>query len=202
MKNDKVLMGLLIIILVILNFILIYRFKNVSRQNEITLSEITKNNESRTLYLQQNLFLNYKFIDFVINQPLYTTNSNKSINELLEIDTSYIVLFYPIDICDVCEEDIFDILKLYTNKYPDKFIAIVPEINYASFKNSNIEKDLNIKHIIPYSNELLAFSSSYRRVILFTLDHELKLHNIYIPSKPLSEEEFKEYLDIVTDLNK
>jgi len=102
------------------------------------------------------------------------------------------------DVCDVCEADIFGILSNYTNKFPKKFIAILPLNTYLTFVNYNKEYNLNIKTILPFKGDLIDFSPNYRRAIFFTLNHKFRIQDIYVPSKPVLEKELMDYLLKIT----
>ena len=192
-KNFYFVAGVLLLP-VLMNLLLSHK---VRVNNEKFYSEkqtINSNWSSRIHYLKRNLFLNYKFTDVEIEKQL-VTSENVPIDIVLN-DASYVVLFYPTDVCEVCEEEMFKILAQYTQDYPEKFIAIIPEINYASFKNRNYEYNLKIQHIFPYSSEMLPFFSEYRKAVFFNLNSFSIATNFYIPSKPLDSNELSEYLEL------
>ena len=192
----RVFLPAIIIILVILNLLLIYRIRI---NNRLNYDKIVNYKNEITVYistLKDNLKFNFELSGKELKNILITVDK-QPISNILNVDSTYVVMYYSMDVCEVCEEDIYKVLSKFTLKYPNKFIVIVPEVKYSSLLNSLIENKLDINIVIPYKNEVVEQFGFYRRAIFFTLDSQFKINDVFIPSKPLFEDDLKTYLESV-----
>jgi|GEM_PF-2986125 hypothetical protein len=171
-----------------LNVVLIIKLSATKAINERILRNVDPSVEERIELLNHVLFLNYELSGLDVDSAIpYNFND----------DSLRIELYYSTEVCEVCEEDVFSVLVDYIKKYPNKFIAVVPEAKYSYFVNSCFEHRVNIQQIIPCRKDLIPALSLYRRVVFFTIKSNSSIDNIYIPQKPLIAKELSRYLDIV-----
>jgi hypothetical protein len=176
-----------------INEIKTYRIKLVNLQNT------TNALDAEMTHWKQNYLTNTDYLDVGLKDySLLGESSSVNITDLLQNNQFILVLFYSSELCSICDYDLYEAMKGYEkSELYEKLYVFVPINNYREFININQQNDLNIKNIFAYESPIEEFAFNTGRGVFMLIDDNLKVRNLFIPSKPINEDWLSGYFNTI-----
>ncbi len=185
-----------IIIVLVFNFLILWKYINQRGIINILYTQIDK--QSKNDDWKQKLFLNYQIGYKKLNDSLILTDKTGNTFRNVIKDNFSIILFFPKNICDLCEKELFSVYKSASYEKGINVIALVPVESYRDFLNYNIDYQLGINFIFPYKNSLIdRHDLLSNRGFFLLVNPNLEISNIYIPDNPIVKSDLLSYFDII-----
>lgn len=189
---DKIRYYIIVAVLILSNLLTIHKLYRTNQMVNILVKNSNLNEETK-LHLKRNLFLNYKYSHNKLDtSQILFSSINKPIDDL--IINRKIILFYPEDVCDVCEQDLFYYLKK-RKAILDNIIAFVPITSFSEFKAYNSQYELNIP-VVGYEGIFQSLPISNGRGMFVVVDSKLNINKIFLPQKPLHRDLLDEFFKL------
>jgi len=179
---------ILLILFIVININLIIKNKKLNNNYSMLYSYVQSNS-----LLEENLLINYKKNGAKIDL-LSIVNCDTDKFKALPFS---LVMYYPDDVCNVCQENLFDAMQKYTNKdFYKNLVVMLPALSYNDFASINEQYNLNIQHVYAFSNGLFQ-NRKILKECFFILDKNMFVRDIYIFGKSVNNKQLDSYLNIV-----
>ena len=164
----------------VLSILLAYSGCSNNKVRQIKEKVVTQNKTKNNVFKSKIEGLNLKFEHFI--------------NYSGKPDSFNIVLIYPNNVCDICDKDIFNAIKVYKEKpFYASFTVFIPIRSYRDMKLYNEEYHLQIPHIQAYKNNIFDQEINLPRAT-FALIENNKVIAGFTPGKPINTGDLRQFL--------